>query len=87
MQPLFYFKSLYVYAKLFSHVHLHNSMDCSPLYTSVYGIFRAIILKWVVISYSRESSQPRDQTRISCLSCICRWVLDQCTIWEALFQT
>ena len=30
---------------------------------------------WVAISCSRGSSQPRDRTRISCVSCIGNWVL------------
>ena len=38
-------------------------------------LFRARILEWVIISSSRGSSQPRDQTRISYASCISRWVL------------
>ena len=42
---------------------------------SVHGIFQARILEWVVISFSRGSSQPRDQTRISYASCIGRCVL------------
>jgi len=29
-------------------------------------IFQARILQWVAISFSRGSSLPRDQTRISC---------------------
>ena len=29
------------------------------------GFFQARILKWVAISYSRKSSWPRDQTRLS----------------------
>ena len=33
--------------------------------------FQARILEWVAISFSRASSQPRNQT---CLSCICRWI-------------
>ena len=32
-------------------------------------------LEWVAISFSRESSQPRDQTHISYVSCIGRWIL------------
>ena len=32
------------------------------------GILQARILEWVAISYSRGSSQPRDQTYVSCLS-------------------
>ena len=49
--------------------------------SSVYGIFQARILEWVVISYSRGSSQPRDQTP---LSCICRQIFYYCAIWEAV---
>ena len=45
------------------------------IWTSIQGIFQARILEWVVIFYSRGSSQPRDQTRISYISCISRWVL------------
>ena len=33
-------------------------MGCSPPGSSVHGIFKARILKWVAISFSRESSQP-----------------------------
>jgi len=39
-------------------------MDCSLQGSSVYGIFQTI-LEWVAISFSRGSSQPRDQTRVS----------------------
>ena len=45
-------------------------MDCSPPGTSVHGISQARILEWVAISFSRGSSQSRDQT---CVSCIGRW--------------
>ena len=34
---------------------LCNPMDCSPLGSSVCGIFQVRILEWVVISYSRGS--------------------------------
>ena len=37
-------------------------MDCSPPGSSVRGISHARILDWVAISFSRGSSQPRDQT-------------------------
>ena len=33
-----------------------------PPGSSVHGIFQARILEWVVISYSRGASQPRNQT-------------------------
>ena len=44
---------------------LCDPMDCSLPRSSVFGILQARILKWVAISYSRGSSQPRDQTRVS----------------------
>ena len=42
-----------------------DPMDCSPPGSSVYGILQARILEWVAISFSRGSSQPRDQTLVS----------------------
>ena len=41
-------------------------MDCSPPGSSVQGIFRARILEWVVISYSRASCWPRNWIHVSC---------------------
>jgi len=40
-------------------------MDYSLPGSSVHGIFQAIVLEWIAISFSRESSQPRDRTRVS----------------------
>ena len=49
---------------------LCNPMDCSLPGSSVHGIFQARVLEWVAISFfSRESSQPRDQTQGSCIAC------------------
>ena len=42
------------------------------------GIFQARILEWVAISYSWRSSQPRDRTLVSCVSCVGRWILYHC---------
>ena len=42
-----------------------NRMDCSPPGSSVHGIFQERILEQVAISYSKGSSQPRDQTQVS----------------------
>ena len=39
------------------------------------GIFQARILDWVAMPSSMGSSQPRDWTCISYISCIGRWVL------------
>ena len=42
--------------------------DCSPPRSSVREILQARVLEWVAISYSRGSSQLRDQTRVSCIA-------------------
>ena len=44
---------------------LCDPMDGSVPESSVHGIFQARVLDWVAISFSRGSSQPRDQTRVS----------------------
>ena len=44
---------------------LCDPLDCSPPGSSVHGILQARILEWVVISFSRGSFQPRDQTWVS----------------------
>ena len=49
-------------------------MGCSLPGSSVPGIFQAKILEWVAISFYRGSSQPKDQTGISCISYIGRQV-------------
>ena len=38
-------------------------MDCI-----VHGILKARILEWVAFPFSRGSSQPRDQTQVSCIA-------------------
>ena len=45
---------------------LWDPMDCSPPDSFVHGILRARIQEWVAMPSSRGSSQPRDQTRVSC---------------------
>ena len=61
---------------------LCDPVDCSLPGSSVHGIFQAIVLEWVAISFSRGSSQPRTRTQVSC-------IVDRCfTIWatrEAIF--
>ena len=63
---------------------LCNPMDCSLQGSSVHGIFQATVLKWIAISFSRGSSQPRDWTWVS------RIVGRRFTIWTTregvLFQ-
>ena len=66
--------STYVHAQLCPT--LCDPMNCSPTGSSVHGIFQAKILDLVAISFSRGSSQLRDQTPVSCF-CIGRWVFYQ----------
>ena len=44
---------------------LHDPMDRSLPGSAVHGIFQARVLEWCAISFSRWSSQPRDQTWVS----------------------
>ena len=50
----------------------------SPPDSSVHGILQAGILEWVAMLSSRASSQLRDRTHVSCVSCISRWILYHC---------
>ena len=50
---------------LLSRVRFCNPMDCSPSRSSIHGILQARILEWVVISFSRRTSWPRDLTQVS----------------------
>ena len=45
----------------------YDPMDCCLPGSSVHGIILARILEWVAISFSRGSSQPSDQTSVSCI--------------------
>ena len=54
---------------------LCDPMDGSLPGSSAHGIFQAGILEWIVISFFRASSWPRDWTNISYVTCIGRWVL------------
>ena len=44
---------------------LCDSMDCNLSGSSVHGIFQAIALEWIAISFSSGSSRPRDWTQVS----------------------
>ena len=52
-----------------------DPVDCSPWGSSAHGISQTRILELGSLSFSRGSSQPRDQTHISYISCIDRWIL------------
>ena len=51
-----------------SGLTLCDPMDYTPPGSSVYEIFQARILEWVAIPFSRGTSQPRDQTWLSCIA-------------------
>ena len=52
-----------------------DPMDCSLPGSSAHGLLQARVLEWVVMPFSRGSSQPRDRTHVSYISCIGRRVL------------
>ena len=56
---------MYVCARCLCH-HLDYSL---PGF-SFHGIFRARIVEWIAMPRSRGSSQSRNPTHVSCLSCI-----------------
>ena len=69
-----------------SHLTLCDPVNCSPPGSSVHRVFQAITLERIATSYSRGSSQPRDRTRSSCISCTGRWFFTTSTSWEALSE-
>ena len=62
---------------------LYNPINCSPPGSSVHGILQARILEWVAMPSSRGSSQLRDRTHMSCISCIAFGLLTHQTTREA----
>ena len=48
---------------------------CDPKDYLVHGILQARILEWVAIPFSSGSSQHRDGTHVSYISCIGRQIL------------
>ena len=70
-----------------------DSLQSHGLYSlsgsSVHGIFQARVLQWVAISFSRESSQLRDRTQVSCTAgrCFTIWATRNPPIYVSiLFQ-
>ena len=57
-------------------------MDFSLPGFSVHGISQVRILEWVAISFSRESSHPRDQVHNSCTG---RWSLPLSHQWSPVY--
>ena len=60
----------------FSHVRLFTTSGTVARQTPLsVGILQARILEWVAMPSSRGSSQPREGTQVSYVSCIGRRVL------------
>ena len=59
-----------------SYLIFCDPMECSLPCSSIHGILQIRILEWVSISFSRGSSCPRDGTRVSCVFCISKRILD-----------
>ena len=66
-----------------NHVQFfYDPMNCSPPGSTVHGISQTRILKWVAISYSKESARLKVQTHFF----IGRQILYHRTNWEAWEQ-
>ena len=71
------FKALHACTCAQSCPILCHPMNCSLTGSSVHGVFQARIMQWVAIFFSRVSSRSRDQTHVSCVSCIGRQFIYQ----------
>ena len=54
--------------KVISRKSLSCVQLCEPMDYRVHGILQAKILEWVAFPFSRGSSQPKDQTQVSCVT-------------------
>ena len=60
-------------------------MDYSPPGSSAHGILQARMLEWVAISFSRESSRPRDRTQVSHITEWVSEVAQSCSsLWDPM---
>ena len=77
------FLQVYVHAVTQLCLTFWDSRNCSRPGSSVHEVFQARILEWLAMPTSRGSSQPRDQTCVSCISCTGRQILYHWATWEA----
>ena len=67
---------VYVHIHMSKYVYTYSEVKvaqlcpalCDPVDYTVHGILQARILERVAIPFSRGSSQPRDQTEVSCIA-------------------
>ena len=59
------------------------SDSLQPMDYTVHGILQARIVEWVAFPFSRGSSQPRDQTQVSCIA---GGFFTTSTTWEARLE-
>ena len=64
-----------LFSTLKSFGELLKGIDDSVRQRGPWDSPRPRVLEWVAIPFSRGSSQPRDQTHVSYVSSIGRWVL------------
>ena len=57
---------------------------CNPMEYMVHGILQARILEWVAFPFSRGSSQPRNQTWVSCIAggFFTHWAIKEAQNWS-----
>ena len=60
--------------------------NCIPPVSSAHGILQARMLEWVAIPSYRGSSQPRDQTHVSCIAGRFFTVWATRKAWELQYQ-
>ena len=73
-------------------LYLYWSESCSVVSDSlqpmdcVHGILQARILEWVAVPFSRESSQLRDRTQVSCIAdrFFTSWAMREYLYWDFL---
>ena len=70
LRPTYSKKYMYIYIDIWSEVKITWLFPtlCNPMDYTVHGILQARILEWVTFPFSRGSSQPRDQTQVSCIA-------------------
>ena len=74
-----------------TNTHTHwkwKSLSQVWFFDTVHEIFQTRILEWVAVPFSRVSSQPRDQTQISCIAgrFFTSWATREEQVWLGRLQ-